>query len=148
MHKINIRRLLLSISHVLFLLIVWDWFVTSVVMQDYLSIDPAIWRTAEAQEQNLFWMTLGHCIIASVFCYFYAVMYPGQGLTKGALFGCFVGVLLSSTLFILYSMIPLPIEIILAWVVSGILEGCVAGMLVAFLYKPAVSKTTMTAATA
>ena len=137
-NPINIRRLLLATSHVLFLLILWDWAVSGIVVQHYLGIDPAIWRTAEAQEQNLFWMTLGQAIIAVVFCYFYAVMYPGPGIKQGVIFGSFVGVLLSSTLFILYTIIPLPQAAILAWAVSGVFEGSVAGALVAWLYRPAV----------
>ena len=56
-----------------------------------------------------------------------------ERLAVGARYGLLVGLLMSSTSLIFYAVMPLPLNLVLAWIGGGIVEIVLAGVVLALL---------------
>ncbi|MDQ6989444.1 MAG: hypothetical protein Q9M19_06135, partial [Mariprofundaceae bacterium] len=64
------------------------------------------------------------------------------GLQGGACFGLMVGLLMAAPHLITYAVQPIPASLIGTWIVGGLLEAVLAGVIVASIYQPDMDKAT------
>lgn len=96
-----------------------------------------IWRP-EAEMNQLMWlMWLVGLIWSFLFVYIFAQGREGKGLMEGIRFGIIIGLFYMIPMSLgNYAAMPIPFSLALSWLIYGILELIILGILVALLYKP------------
>lgn len=95
---------------------------------------PAIMRP-DADMQSLFhFLVLGLLLMSYIICVVFERGYENKGLAEGVRFGLLVGLLLSGPSLIFYAVMQFPGDLVVKWIVGGLLEMVLAGMLLATTY--------------
>jgi len=81
-------------------------------------------------------------LVALLFTYIFVKGREGKGITEGVRYGIIIWLFVSVPMSVsMWVLLPIPYIIILRWMLYGLLEMLVAGILVAVIYKPlALSK--------
>lgn len=95
----------------------------------------SVWRPEESMESYMPWMMLGQVLFAIMFVVVYCCSRCKDGVKQGALFGLYVGLLMSSASFVFYAVLPITINLMFAWIVTGIIETVLMGIILAVLMK-------------
>ena len=82
-------------------------------------------------------------LVALLFTYIFVKGSEGKGITEGVRYGIIIWLFVSVPMSVsTWVLLPIPYIIIFRWMLYGLLEMLVAGILVAVIYKPvALSKT-------
>lgn len=98
------------------------------------------WWRPEAEMQSLMGlMFAGQAALAVLLSFIYAKGYEAHKgtVTQGFRFGFLIGLLLTVPNTLMYHVIyPYPVSLLLNWLVGGIAEVVLAGMIIGYLYKP------------
>ncbi len=82
-------------------------------------------------------MYLTGIIFSLLFVYIFSKGYEGKGIIEGAKYGLIIGLVVhlvgSYNQYVVY---PLPYSLVLKWFIYGTIEMIVAGIVLAFVYKP------------
>lgn len=82
-------------------------------------------------------MYLMSALVALVFTYIFVKGREGKGIQEGVRFGIIIWLFFTVPMnHFLWVMLPIPYRIIFQWLLAGLLEMLVAGILVAVIYKP------------
>jgi hypothetical protein len=82
-------------------------------------------------------MYLMSVLVALVFTYIFVKGREGKGIQEGVRFGIIIWLFFTVPMnHFLWVMLPIPYRIIFQWLLAGLLEMLVAGILVAVIYKP------------
>ena len=74
--------------------------------------------------------------IAIGFATIWALAFPTKGAKCGVIYGFLIGLITVGGLIIITVFTPIPDEVILPWIVSGLIGPALAGALLALIYKP------------
>jgi hypothetical protein len=99
-----------------------------------------LWRP-DAEMQKLYpLMWLGTLVFTFMFVFLFAKGYEGRGLGEGARFGFYIGLLLGVPMALgSYAMYPLPFTLAMYWLIGGLVEMILAGILASMIYRPKVA---------
>lgn len=82
-------------------------------------------------------MYLLSVLVALVFTYIFVKGREGKGIQEGVRFGIIIWLFFTVPMnHFMWVMLPIPYRIIFQWLLAGLLEMLVAGILVAAIYKP------------
>ena len=82
------------------------------------------------------WMVLGQLLMAQFYVLLFVRGYEGKGITEGLRFGLvFIGPYSVAPFLIQYAVIPYPPTLIAAWMVAGLIQAALAGVVVSLTYK-------------
>ena len=77
-------------------------------------------------------------LVALMFTYIFVKGREGKGLAEGVRFGIIIWLFMTLPMNVsMWVMLPIGWPIILRWILFGLLEMLIAGILVAAIYKPA-----------
>ena len=131
----KLGKLIIAILGVGVVANVFDAVVHGMILKGPLYSNVTIMRT----DMPTLWLIIGDFVAAAVFVVFYDRVYQsfGGGLSGGAKYGLWVGVLMNFPTWVFSHLLITGFthELALAWTLVGILLGVVAGATAGLLYK-------------
>ena len=130
---------------------IWKFFVTSlvvfivfevleyiqhmVILKGAYETLTSVWRP-EAEMNSLLWLLyVLSFLFFLVFVYIFSKGYEGKGIMEGVRYGLIIGlVIVLGCLFRHYIYYPLPFDLVLKWVIFGLIEFIIAGIVLAAMY--------------
>ena len=133
----NSPRLILSIIAVFIGLFATDFFIHGVwLVPDYKSI-PDVLRPDNEMAKRFGWILLYQFVCASILSMLWAKTFANRpSVASAALFGGLMGAFFQSSSFVSHAVFPLPSSIMTKWVVAGIIQMALMGVLLFYIYKP------------
>jgi len=131
----NVKRMLLAALAVFVTIQVLDFLIHSLLLASMYEETTEIWRPDMMQ---LMWiMYITSAFLSFLFVYIFTKGHQGKGVIEGAKYGFLIGLLIA-VIGILnqYVIYPIPLNMAIIWMVSGLIEFIVAGIVVALIYKP------------
>ena len=131
----NVKRLLLAALAVFVSFQILDYVIHMLILSaDYEAI-ASVWRT---NMMDMMWiMYISGIILSLLFVYIFTKGYQGKGIMEGIRYGLLIGVLMmvvgSLNQYVIY---PVPIELAIKWIIFGLIEFMIAGIITALIYKP------------
>src|SRR5687768_14816972 len=138
----NSPRLILSIIAVFIGLFATDFLIHAVwLVPDYKSI-AGVLRPDEEMGKRFGWIVLYQFVCASILSVLWAKTFANRPSIGSALvYGSLMGAFFQSSSFVSHAVFPLPSTIMTKWVVAGIIQMALMGLLLFFIYKPLPSAT-------
>ena len=144
----NTKRLLLAIIAVFAGVWVTDFVIHGVLLQETYKQTMSLWRPEAEMKAHMKWLMLGQFLAAATFTMIYARGFAEVAhLRCGIMYGLFMGLFSQATTFITFAVQPFPSYLAVRWVIAGVVQGVLLGMLVYFVYRPAAKTAVTLAAT-
>ena len=134
----NIKKYLLSSVAVFLFLSLFGWFYHGMLLKDLYMQTMQYWRPEAEMKSLMPFVYLGHILFALLFCCIYTKgLEAGKsGLGQGLRYGFFIGLLLHLPMTVAHhAYLPYPTQLLVAWLVGGVIETTVAGMIVGKIYQ-------------
>ena len=134
----NPKRLLLAIIAAFAAIFFTDFLIHGLWMQPVYKATMHLWRTDEEIQAHMGWLCAGQLLAAVTFVLIWAKGFAATGCRKCAvMYGLCMGLFSQANTLISYAVQPLTLEIVWKWMLSGVLQGIVVGLVVQSVYKPA-----------
>ena len=106
-----------------------------ILMRDYEKLN-SLWRPD--MESKMWLMYLVGLLFAFLFTYIFIKGREGKGIQEGVRFGVIIWLFTTVTLnLMLWVLFPIPLALIIKWILYGLLTMLISGILAAVIYKPA-----------
>ena len=97
----------------------------------------SLWRPEADMQKHMLWLFLGQFIFAVAFVMIWARGFAGNARMRcGIRYGLCMGLFSQANTFILFAVQPMPRDVAVKWVLSGLVQGVLLGLLVYWVYKP------------
>lgn len=131
----NVKRFLLAALAVFVTFQVLDFLIHGLYLAPTYEALASIWRP---DMMELMWvMYCTGAVLALLFVYIFVKGYQGKGIMEGVRYGLVIGLLMTVVgglnQFVIY---PVPLDLVIKWIVYGLAEFIVAGVVTALIYKP------------
>ena len=134
----NPKRLLLAIIAAFAAIFFTDFLIHGLWMQPVYKATMHLWRTDEEMQAHMGWLCAGQLVATVTFVLIWAKGFAATGCRKCAvMYGLCMGLFSQANTLISYAVQPLTLEIVWKWMLSGVLQGIVVGLVVQSVYKPA-----------
>jgi hypothetical protein len=128
------KKILISTVALSVLWCALDFVVHGILLQDLYMTTPQLWRPMEEIQQS-YWMHLITLAGAALFSWMYRDNVrgnsPKDGLSFGAKFGAVVGLWMGG----MYAVMPISLELGLAWFLSSFINLSLGGLVAALIFK-------------
>ena len=129
----NTKRYLLASAAVFLFIFIYEWILHGVLLKGYYLQQPNLWR---GPNDCVFpAMISAQIIFPLIFTYIFIQGYESKGLSEGLRYGLLIGLLFVPHSLIWYAVQPLSVNLVIAWIIGGIIEMMLAGAIVAAIYK-------------
>ena len=133
----NPKRLILGIVAVFVGVWATDFLIHGLWLQSRYSETMSLWRPEADMQRHMLWLFLGQFLFAIAFVVIWARGFASiPHLRGGVLYGLFMSLFFQANTFITFAVQPLPRDIAIKWVLSGLVQGVLLGLLVYFVYRP------------
>ena len=133
----NPKRLILGIVLVFAVVWVTDFLIHGLWLQSRYAATMTLWRSQDDMQKHIVWLFLGQFVFSVAFVTIWAQGFAThRQVACGILYGLFMALFSQAATFISFAVQPLPRDIAVKWVLSGLLQGMLIGVLVYFVYKP------------
>ena len=133
----NTKRVIVACLVVFVFIFGYEFVFHGIIMKDTYVRTANLWRPEAEMRSYMPWLLLGQFVLAVMFCVIYALGQTNRvGVAHGVGYGLLVGLLLSSPSLIMYAVQPLPLSLIGAWIVAGLIEMMIAGAILGAIYRP------------
>ena len=132
----NWKRFFVASAAVYVVIQAIDLIANTVFMKSANESIRGLWRTDLSS--RMWWMYVFGVLVALMFTYIFVKGREGKGLAEGVRFGIIIWLFMTLPMNVsMWVMLPIGWQIILRWLLFGLLEMLIAGILVAAIYKPA-----------
>ena len=133
----NSKRLILAIVAVFVGVFVTDYLIHEVWLKSTYEQTMNLWRPKADMQARFVWLMLGQFLAAATFATLWAKGFAGSGrIRRACLYGLCMGLFSQATTFITFAVQPFPRDLAVKWVVAGLAQGVLMGLLVSFVYNP------------
>jgi hypothetical protein len=136
----NMKKYLLSVVVVFVWLTVFGMIYHGKILESTYIETMQFWRPEAEMMRLMPFVYVGHILFALLFCCIYTKgLEAGKpGLGQGLRYGFWVGLLLHLPMTVAhYAYVPYPAKLLVAWLIGGMIESVVAGLIVGKLYQKA-----------
>ena len=133
--NMNTKRLVISSIAVFIFIFIFEWLFHGMILADAYQATAQLWRTEADMQSHFYWMLLGQLLFAVMFCFIFTKGYQQKGLAEGARYGFYMALFISTTTLVMYAVTPYPGTLVTAWIIGGIVELVLAGMILAAIYR-------------
>lgn len=134
----NWKRLVLAALAVFVSVQVLEFTLVSLVMKSAGAQLEGLWRPD--MSSKIWLMYIVSAVVSLLFAYIFAKGREGKGLLEGVRFGLIIWLFVTVPMNVSwYVMLPIPLGVVLRWILVGLVEMLVAGVLAALIYKPAAA---------
>lgn len=134
----NVKRWLISSVAVFVVFSVVGYVVHGVLLDDIYQQTALVWRSKSDMQSMMWLMSIGTAIVALMFAFLYTKGYERNkpGVWQGLRFGLYIWLLVSVGMaFGWYVVLPIPAALSIYWVISGLIQSLLAGVVVGLVYK-------------
>lgn len=133
----NSPRLILSIIAVFIGIFATDFLIHGVWLAGDYKASAATFRTDDEMAKHFGWIILYQLVCASILSILWAKTFANRPSLAGAMiYGGLMGAFFQSSSFVSHAVFPLPSAIMTKWVVAGIIQMALMGLLLFYIYKP------------
>ena len=129
----NKKRYVISLFVVFAFVFSYEFLVHGFLLQDIYTQTAQLWRPEE--ESNMLFLFTSQLCFSAVFAYIFTLNYEGRGIGEGIRFGLYIGMLLGSIEIGTYCYMPIPMVLMLSWVLASLLKGLGSGVILSLVYK-------------
>jgi hypothetical protein len=139
----NIKKWLLGSLVVFAALAAMEHVVHALILKAAYQNTSQLWRSPEMQNAMQGWRWLGYALFALLFGFIYTRGYRRKGiLGEGLRYGLYMGLLVFVPFgLVRYTMLPNPANVALAWMVFGIIESLLCGLIFGLIYRQPAATT-------
>ncbi len=145
------RQCLISFIVLFVFLMLYDYLVHGQLLMGMYETTASLWRPQSEMQDMMVLCWLYHAAIAAAICCLYKKMaraadeatcavpgekHPISPRKIGLCFGLGIGILIGVMQAGYYMWLPIPGALAVAWFVSGLIKGMLAGLLLSFTYNP------------
>ena len=135
--RMNLNRLLLGILVVFVGIWLTDFITHGVLLKGDYAATAELWRSDEEMVSHMGWLLLGQLAVAVAFVTLWATGFAGRASVGTALmYGVLVGLFFSGKFLVTYAVQPVPGSLVFRWIVAGILQSAIMGLLVFAVCRP------------
>jgi hypothetical protein len=133
----NPKRLVLAVVAVFVGFWVTSFLIHGVWLNPIYKETMNLWRSEEEMTKHMGWMFLGQLLWSVAFVVIWSKSFSAMNSLCGScLYGLLMGLFMESNSLIMYCVQPMPGSLIAKWIVAGVAQGVLMGMLVFFVGKP------------
>jgi len=129
----NKKRYVIS-SFVLFVFVfLYEFLVHGFLLSDIYMQTAQLWRSEE--DYKMIFTLISQLGFSAVLAYIFTLNYEGRGIGEGIRFGLCIGMLLGAIEIGKYGYMPIPMVLMLSWVLAALLIGLGSGVILSLVYK-------------
>ena len=117
----------------------FDYIYHGMLLAGMYAETAALWREPGMVQQLMPVALMGQLFIAVAAAIFFHFGYEGRGRREGMKYGLYFGILLAGMHFMWFAYMPLPFDLVAAWIVGDFVKGIGLGMLFAWLHDKPVT---------
>lgn len=129
----NKQRYVISVLVTFVFVFLYDFLVHGFLLKDIYVQTKELWRPEE--EYKMFVMIMSQLGFSAMLAYIFTLNYEGKGIGEGIRFGLYIGMLLGVIEIGKYSYMPIPMVLMLSWVLAALLIGLGSGVVLSLVYK-------------
>ena len=129
----NKQKYVISVLVTFIIVALYEFLVHGQLLMGLYTQTKEIWRPQE--ESNMLFMFASQLSFAAVMAYIFTLHYEGKGIGEGVRFGLCIGMLLGSIEIATYCYMPIPMVLMLSWVVVSLLKGLGSGVVLSLVYR-------------
>ncbi|HLT90999.1 MAG TPA: hypothetical protein VKZ85_08655 [Woeseiaceae bacterium] len=108
----------------------------------YAALHGTVFRSEEEFSGMMWMMFVSSIVLVFLFCYIFTRGYEGRGIGEGIRYGLLLGVFFSVPMSLdAYVAYPLPLDLVITWFVTGLVNFVIGGILLSLIYKPTAPAT-------
>jgi len=114
-----------------------SFLIHGVLLEGAYQATASVWRPEAEMHANFPIMLVTAFIISFLFVFIFAKGYEGKGIMEGVRYGLWIGLLMSIPMaFNSYATLPIPMSLAIKWLVYGVIQFIILGIVAAAIYKP------------
>lgn len=129
----NKQRYVISVLATFVFVFLYEFLVHGYLLRDLYEQTALLWRPEE--EYKMLVMSMSQLGFSAVLAYIFILHYEGKGIGEGIRFGLYIGMLLGVIELGKYSYMPIPMVLMLSWVLAALLIGLGSGVVLSLVYK-------------
>ena len=135
----NIKRLLLAIVVAFAIVFATDFLIHGLWLSSDYEATKELWRPESEMNTRFHWMLMAQLIGAATFVIIWAKGFAGRDIATGITFGVLMGLAQQLWAIIDHVVMPVPGALAAKWVVAGVVQCVLLGIVTALIYKPATA---------
>lgn len=135
----NIKRLILAILAGWVVIFATDFLIHHFWLGPVYEATKSIWRPEEEMQTRMCWMFVAQFLIVATFVIVWAKGFAGRSMGAAVIFGLLMGVFQQTWALILFVVLPIPGELAVKWLIGGLVQAVLLGIVTSLVYKPAAS---------
>ena len=135
----NPKRILLALVAAFITITATDFLIHQVWLKDTYALDIGkLWRTEADLQSHLSGIYIGEFMVAIAFTMLWArIVVGGAGIQCAIALGVFMGLAYSGGAVMQNAVQPLPAGLMMKWIIGGILQSVLVGIVLFLVHKPA-----------
>jgi hypothetical protein len=133
----NMKRLLLAIVVAFVIVFGTDFLIHGFWLNPDYQATKQLWRSETEMQTHFHWMLFAQLLCAATFVIIWAKGFAGRDIATGITFGLLMGLFQGMWPIIYYVVQPLPGSLAIKWLLAGVVQCALLGILTALIYKPA-----------
>ncbi|MBI4212159.1 MAG: hypothetical protein HY540_05920 [Deltaproteobacteria bacterium] len=135
----NGKRFWLSVVAVFVVIHLLEYVLHQILLMDVYMATAHLWRPEADMAKNLPMIFAAQIFLSFMFCFIFTKGYENRGVSEGIRYGFLIALLMIPTNVIMYAVQPMPMSLPIIWSLWGILEGVIAGAVLAKVYRKSES---------
>jgi hypothetical protein len=133
----NVKRLILAVVVVFVGLWLTSFLIHGVWLNSIYKETMNLWRSETEMQQHMGWMLLGQFFWSVAFVVIWSKGFPAvNSLGRSCLYGLVMGLFSEANSLIMYTVEPLPGHLVAKWVVAGLAQSALMGVLLFLVGRP------------
>ena len=133
----NMKRLLLAIVVAFVIVFGTDFLIHGVWLSSDYEATKELWRPESDMHARFHWMLIAQFLCAAIFVIIWAKGFAGRDIATGITFGLLMGLFQGIWAIINYVVMPVPGALATKWLLAGVVQCVLLGIVTALIYKPA-----------
>lgn len=134
-NKVNMKRWAMTTAAVFAWIFVTDMVIHGWFLGETYKATASLWRGEAEMSQFMGWMMAGQMMVALWGSFIFSKGYENKGWKEGARFGILIGLFTVSHFFIQFATTPMPMNLLWAWIWTGMIQSVGAGVVASMVYK-------------
>lgn len=131
----NFKKLAITIGAVFITVFVSDFVIHGQLLKGMYMDTAPLWRSDAEMQSFMGWMVLAQLMFATFFCMIFPFGREGRGMTEGVRYGLLMGGFASASHVAMYSVMPMPFTLMIAWVFCSLIQSVLCGMVVNWIWS-------------
>ncbi len=129
------KKVWLGFAGVFVTIEILEMLVNFVILGPSYQATPQIWRADMSSKMWIFHVVM--LVGAFFFSFIFSKGFENNGVAEGVRYGTYIGIWLGvGKAYGTYAMIAIPYSMALQWFIYGVIEYVIAGIVLAFIFKP------------